>query len=345
MVSWLIYRLGRLVIATWAIASIAFMLSRLSSQQPEQVAFSRSDSLGPRGSAAVLLAGERTMRHRLGLDVPLFYVSRRPGPPVRWQWNGTHNQYHLWLRQLLHGQLGLSYYDGQPIGPRIGAALRYTVPLMLLALALAVGIALLLAQYMAAGTGLLRRAVLLGLLGLQALPLFALALGLLLLLANPELFNILPDNDLSSEQASFGNLVAYLLLPLPSLVLSSLPELTLPLVATLRHELAQPYATAARAKGLSVRQVLRRHALPNAVLPLVVQLAGLLPNLAAGAVVVEVLFALPGMGRLMAGAAYTQDFPVLLAGVLLVAAARLLALLAADVVHYRLDPRLRAALA
>lgn len=345
MVAWLIYRLARMGLAVWAIASVAFLVSHLSGLQPEQHAFNRFDALGPRGSAEVLQTSRQALRHRLGLDAPVFYITRAPGPPVSWHWHGLHNQYHTWLRQLLHGQLGVSYRDGQPIGVRIEAALAYTLPLMLLALTLAVGAAWLLAQYLAAGAGLVRRALLLGLLGLQALPLFALALGLLLLLANPDLLNILPADDPAAGQPSLGSLAAHVVLPLLSLVLSSLPELTLPLAATLRHELAQPYATAARAKGLSVAQVLRRHALPNAVLPLLVLLAGLLPNLAAGAVVVEVLFALPGMGRLLASAAAEQDYPVLLAGILLVAAARLLTLLATDVVQYRLDPRLRATLA
>jgi peptide/nickel transport system permease protein len=124
-----------------------------------------------------------------------------------------------------------------------------------------------------------------------------------------------------------------------------LPELTLPLAAALRRELASPYAVAARAKGVGQRRLVWHHALPNALLPLLVSFTGLLPALVAGAVVVEVLFALPGMGRLLAEAASTQDYPVLIAGVLLTAGARLLALVAADLLQYRLDPRVRAALA
>ena len=81
----------------------------------------------------------------------------------------------------------------------------------------------------------------------------------------------------------------------------------------------------------------------NALLPLLVAFTGLLPSLVAGSVVVEVLFALPGMGRLLADAAAAHDYPMLVAGVLVAAAARLLALLAADIIQYRLDPRLRAA--
>ena len=122
-----------------------------------------------------------------------------------------------------------------------------------------------------------------------------------------------------------------------------LPSLALPLEAALRHELSTDYATTARAKGLPIGQVLRRHALPNALLPLLTTLTELLPALVAGTVVVEVVFALPGSGRLLAEAAAAHDYPVVVAGVLLAAAARLLGLVLADVLYFLTDPRLRPA--
>ena len=79
----------------------------------------------------------------------------------------------------------------------------------------------------------------------------------------------------------------------------------------------------------------------NALLPTLAQLAELLPALVAGAVVVEVIFALPGMGRLLAEAAAARDYPVLVGGVLLTGAARLLALLLADLLYFWADPRIR----
>lgn len=289
----------------------------------------------------------------VGFGQPAFYFTRLAGPPVRWQWHGWHNQYHYWLRGVLRGQLGRSLSDDQPVAEKLAPALAHTLPLMGLALALSTALALGFATYLAAGpaTTLGRVGLRVGLTGLQALPLFVLALLALLLLANPDALNLLPVSNLGSYQPSLAtgrwlaDYLAHLALPLLSLVLAALPELTLPLAAALRHELASPYAVAARAKGVPTRRLVWHHALPNALLPLLVTFTGLLPALVAGAVVVEVLFALPGMGRLLAEAAAAQDYPVLTAGVLLTAGARLLALLAADVFHYWLDPRLRAALA
>ena len=349
MGAWFFARLGRAALAAWVIASAVFLLSRQSTADPEQRVLDQIDQLGRASSPAALAASRQVVRHRLGLDIPVFYVTRAVGG--QWQWRGTPNQYHTWLGQLLRGHLGQSYRDGQPVTALLGPALAYTLPLISLALVLGTGLALGLATYLAAGPAATpgRAALLLLLTSLQALPLFVLGLLLLLLLANPAVINILPATDLADYLPDPGNprwLAAYavhLLLPTICLVLASLPELTLPLAAALRHELASPYAITALAKGFTIKSVLWRHTLPNAVLPLLSSLAGLLPALAAGVVVVEVLFALPGMGRLLADAATTHDYPVLVAGVLLAAAARLLALLLADAAHYWLDPRLRAA--
>ena len=347
---WLLARLGRAAVAAWLIASLVFIGSRLVGGGPEQLALSDATDLSrPTGGGRTLArqqAAEQAVRHRLGLDLPLFYFSRTARPPVQWQWHGPANQYHRWAAGLLRGDLGYSYRDGQPVGTLLGQAVAYSLPLTGSAALLAVGLALGLGLYLAPGPAGWRRRLLLGLLaGWQVTPLFLLALGLLLLFANPDFLNILPGSGQAPEAASSVELVGYWLarsaLPLLSLVLAVLPELTLPLAALLRHELKAGYATTARAKGLTAAQVLRRHALPNALLPLVTTLTDLLPTLVAGTVVVEVLFGLPGGGRLLAEAAAAHDYPVVVAAVLLSAAARLLGLVLADVLYFMADPRLR----
>ena len=350
MTGWLVARLGRALGAAWLIASLVFMVSRALPGGPEQQALAEAGDLSHPtagvASAASQGASRQALRQRLGLDFPLFYVTRAPGPRGPWQWHGAANQYHAWVRGLLHGDWGYSYRDGQPVLALLRPALAYTLPLASAAALLATGLALLLALYLArAPGGWLRRLVRAALGGLQVMPLFLLALGLLLLLANPDVLNLLPAAGLPPPGSPPGQVAAYWLaraaLPLLSLVLAVLPELTLPLAAALRHETQAGYATTARAKGLTTAQVLRRHALPNALLPLLTTFTDLLPTLAAGVVVVEVLFALPGTGRLLAEAAAAHDYPLVVAGVLLTAGARLLALVLADVLYFLLDPRLR----
>lgn len=346
---WLLARLARAALAAWGIASLVFVVSRLLPGGPEQLALEEAgEKWGAAGQAApTQQAARRSFRHRLGLDEPVFYVTRAPAPVAGWHWHGRHNQYHRWLGQLLHGSLGQSYRDGQPVGAALGRALIYTLPLTGSAAVLATGLALALALYLAgAPTGRGRALVRTLLGGLQTIPLFLLALLLLLLLANPDGVNLIPTGQApDAATSSLGQGLSYWgprsLLPLLSLVLALLPSLTLPLAAALHHELGAGYATTARAKGLPIRQLLRRHALPNALIPLLTTLADLLPSLVAGTVVVEVVFALPGSGRLLAQAAATHDYPVVVAGVLLTALVRLLGLLLADALYFALDPRLR----
>jgi peptide/nickel transport system permease protein len=175
--------------------------------------------------------------------------------------------------------------------------------------------------------------------GLQSIPVFALAVALLFLFASPDALDLLPAYALGDRPDALPP--SAFVMPALTLVLAVLPELTLPLAAALRHELRANYATTARAKGVPAAALLRRHALPNAFLPLLTSFAGLLPSLLAGAVLVETVFALPGVGRLLTAATAAHDYPVVVAGVLLVAGVRLLCLLAADVLHAWADPRIR----
>jgi peptide/nickel transport system permease protein len=348
---WLLTQVGRAGLAAWAVASLVFLFSRLDAATPIDLLLAEPDSppsaiLSTDASAAQHQARQDAAQ-RLGLAEPLFYVTpTQQASVVSWHWHGLHNQYHHWLVGLLHGQLGISFRDGQPIGPRWWAALAYTLPLTGLATVGAIAGALFLGMALAGGpqatgpTGW-RAGLHLLLTGLQGLPLFALALGLLFAFANPEALNIIPTYVDSAADEPWGQQALRLVLPVLALILAILPELALLLASSLSHELGADYATTARAKGLTNKQLLRHHALPNALLPLLTAFAGLLPTLVAGTVVVETIFALPGTGRLLAEAVAMHDYPVVVAGVLFTALARLLSLALADALYAWADPRIR----
>ncbi|MGI4863928.1 MAG: ABC transporter permease [Janthinobacterium lividum] len=349
---WLLLQIGRAGLAAWATASLVFILSRVLVAGAEEVMLGESDDLRAHASSigqADQLAARQALRQRLGLTEPVFYLTRTSRDSATWRWHGTHNQYHHWVVGLLHGQLGASYRDGQPIGPRLRAALAYTLPLAGAAAvvaglgALALGLAL--ASGPLAGSTGWRAGLQVLLTSLQSIPVFALALGLLFVFANPDALNLLPAYSLGSGSADLapGAFALQLLMPLLTLVLAVLPELTLPLAAALRRELQADYATTARAKGVPTATLLRRHALPNALLPLLTSFAGLLPTLLAGTVLVETVFAIPGVGRLLAESAAAHDYPVVVAGVLFTAVVRLLCLALADALQALVDPRIRLA--
>ncbi|MGY3090609.1 peptide/nickel transport system permease protein [Hymenobacter sp. UYAg731] len=353
MARFVFWRLARTLLAIWALASAVFLLSRHDLDAALRLAL--PDAASQTGSQTNLLpesqrAAQQALRQRFGLDLPVFYVSRGPalaagGQP--WHWHGRRNQYHQWLRALAHGDLGTSFRTGERVTERLRHALAFTLPLTGTAAVLAVLGALALAQRLATAPWW-QRSLRTGLVAVHGLPLFVVALVLLLVFANPDVLDWLPaygfGDDLSMS-ASTGQQLAegflHLILPVSALVIAAVPELTLQLTAALQQELGTAYATTARAKGLSETAVVRHHALRNALLPTLAQIAEFLPALVAGAVVVEVVFALPGMGRLLAEASAARDYPVLLGGVLLTGAVRLLALLVADLCYFWADPRIR----
>ncbi len=340
----LLRHLSQTLLATWLLASAVFLLSRAGGEQAVRLAQPETlDLAAPAASPAQTQATQVAIRHRLGLDQPLFYIGRSAGGT--WQWRGWHNQYHEWLRALRHGNMGTSFRSGEPVVRRLARALAFTLPLTGTAGVLAAVAALALATSLAAAPRW-QRPVRAALVALHSLPLFIIALGLLLLFANPELLEWFPAYGFApgTDDATGGralDALPRLVLPVAALVLSALPELTLQLDAALAHELRQPYILTARAKGLRAAAVVRSHALRNALLPTLAQLTELLPAMVAGAVVVEAVFALPGMGRLLAEAAAARDYPVLVGGVLLVGTARLFSLLLADLSYSRVDPRIR----
>lgn len=343
-----LWHLARTAVAVWALASAAFLLSHRSlsteAAQPDPAAVATTATAA---TAADRQAIQQAITHRLGLDLPLFYFGRAALPGQGWRWHGSHNQYHVWATRLLHGDFGTSIQTGQTVRRALGTALAYTLPLTGTAALLTVLGSLVLAQRLAARPWW-HRAVRVLLMGLHALPLFVVALALLLLLANPEMLAWFPAYGLNettesylSASSQFASYAWHLVLPIAALTFSALPDFTLQLEANLAQELGADYAITARAKGLSQQRVIRYHVLRNALMPSLTQFAQLLPALIAGAVVVEVAFALPGMGRLLADAAANRDYPVLIGGVLLIGLARLLALLLADLLYLWADPRIR----
>ncbi|MBD2714593.1 ABC transporter permease [Microvirga sp. STR05] len=339
-------QLGQTLLISWGIITLLFLLTRTLPNEQDLLARFASSSVPLAASAQQLQVAQAQARHRLGLDIPLFYltqadVSEAPLAP-RWRWTGTQNQYHRWLSKLLQGDTGQSYRTGEPVGELLRGSLYHTVSLTLLSAALLAGLSLPLGIWLAVSG---RRLALATLFALDTLPLFVVALLLLLFLASPDMLALFPAYGLGTDAVSFRsapiNYLSYLVLPVASLVLTGITAPAVQLAGALQVEIKKEYVLAARAKGLSAAEALRRHALRNALLPSITLLTDLLPNLLAGSLVVELIFALPGFGRLLAEAAAARDFPVLLAGVGLVVVVRQISLWLAEALYLLADPRLR----
>jgi peptide/nickel transport system permease protein len=254
-------------------------------------------------------------------------------------------QLFAYASRLLHGDLGVSYVHGRPVVDVVSERLPATLLLTTTALALssAGGLALgVLAARRADGAAdfVVRTGALLG----YATPSFWLAqIAAITLALGTGLFPVQGFTD-ARRQLAGGRYVLDVLhhLVLPALVLAA-GELALTTRLTragVLEGLATDYARTARAKGLPDRAVVR-HALRNAMLPLVTVIGGRVGMIVTGAVLVETVFAWPGLGQLMLSSIQTRDVPVLLGMFLLVSVAVIIVNLLTDLAYAWLDPRVR----
>ncbi|PVY40148.1 ABC transporter permease [Pontibacter virosus] len=265
------------------------------------------------------------------------------------QWHGSQNQYHRWLSGLLKGSLGTSLRDGRPVATVLGEAIGNTWWLLLVSVLLATLLAMELAILMVRRSGRIWRSTLLpSLFLLDSIPLFVLAMLLLVLLASPAFLQLFPVYGMGYYSAydqnwleQLGQWLQFMALPMICLVLANLPYLTNQFYQAVVAVAGQDYIRTARAKGLSEHRVIRGHMLRNALLPVITLLSDFLPALVAGAVIIETIFAIPGVGRLLIDAVLARDYPIIVGIVVIVAVFRLLSHLVSDLLYALADPRIR----
>jgi peptide/nickel transport system permease protein len=138
----------------------------------------------------------------------------------------------------------------------------------------------------------------------------------------------------------FTNLY-YLILPALCLSIANLPYVTVQLHQAMQETAATDFITTARAKGVMEWGIVARHMLRNALLPLITLFTGFVPALLGGALVVEVIFSVPGVGSLLIDSILARDFPLILGIVLVLAFVKVMSHIVADVLYYLADPRVR----
>jgi peptide/nickel transport system permease protein len=273
---------------------------------------------GPNATPEQLAA----LRARLGLDQPLW------------------TQYAIWLRNVLTGDLGVSYINKYPVAKLMSQRIPATVELALASLVVAVVIAFPLGIVSALRPGSWFDLATTAFSALSfAVPGFYLLI-LLILLFSQEL-QLLPP----SGRPDFGDdpllHLQSLLLPSLTLGIGIAGKLVRYLRSALLEVLDQDYVRTARGKGLAARWVLVRHALPNGLIPVITIIGLQLGDLLSGAIIIESIYAWPGVGRLTIQAIGWRDYPLLQANILFIVLAFLLANLLTDLAYGWLDPRIR----
>ncbi|WP_027284356.1 ABC transporter permease [Rubritepida flocculans] len=313
MAGFLARRLASLVFVLWAMTVLVFAVVHLL---PGSVAHM---ILGEYATSAAIAA----LEERLGLNDPL------------------HLQYWRWFSGLLQGDFGVSLTMDRPAGPVILEALGRSAVLAAISIVLVAlaGVALGIHSATHAGSASDR----------------ALTLGQYFFIAVPEFFwcilvilffsvwlGWLPATGYTPlAEGGLLGWAKHLILPVATLVLGLIAHVSRLVRSSMLEALESRYVLAARAKGLPERLVLRRHALPNALMPAITVLAVDVGILIGGIVVVESVFAYPGLGRMLIYAIDNQDLPLMMGGMIVVTAVYALANLAADILYAVVNPRIR----
>lgn len=321
-----ILRMGRkmlwMFLVLLGITLISFWVIHLAPGSPTDM----ETTLNPLAGAAA----RQQLEALYGLDKPL------------------HIQYMDWLTRLLHGDFGNSMSaDARPVLDKIFERLPLTVSMNAISLVLTLLIAIPVGIISACRpNSLLDRSVTVFVFLGFAMPSFWLAL-LLMLFFGIDL-QWLPISGLTSMDyahlspwGKFCDLTSHLALPITVYTVGSLAGMSRYMRACMLEVLRQDYILTARAKGLSPHQVILRHALRNALLPVITLLGLSVPGLIGGSVIIESIFALPGLGQLFYSAVMARDYTMIMGNLVLGAILTLAGNLLADFCYGIADPRIR----
>lgn len=252
-------------------------------------------------------------------------------------------QFVAYLRELAHGNLGISYDNDQPVAGNLASALGNTVPMVGLATITAIALGVLTGVVSAwrRGTWLDHVNVNVAI-AFFAFPVQWLGLMLLILFAR-----VLPTGGMTNDflvnpslLTHLGDVLKHMALPALTLGLGLYGSFTLIVRSSMLETLGEDYILTARAKGLSQWRVVRRHALPNAMLPTATLIALSLGQIVAGAILVETVFSWPGIGLAVYQAVLDRDYPTLQGAFLVLTLSVVACNFLADLIYLKLDPRI-----
>jgi peptide/nickel transport system permease protein len=304
-------RLLQAVPVLFAMSIFVFALIHLTPGDPVQAALGLSYT--PQAAAV--------LRHSMGLDRPIV------------------TQYFNWLGGILHGDFGRDLISHQPLSELLAQRLPVTLELTFLAMGLAVAIAVPFGVAAARRAGGAADRALGGvtLLGIS-IPDFV--LGTLLILLFAATLNWLPPEDYVPFTQDPADNLRHLVLPVLSLALAQVAYIGQTTRAAMAEVLSQDYVTFLRAKGIRERVIAYKHALRNAALPVVTVIGVQFGTLLGGAIVVENVFSLPGVGKMIVDAVSNRNYPIVQGGVLIIALIFIVVNLLTDILYLVLNPRL-----
>jgi len=309
------------------IVTITFFLTKL---RPDPVLQQMLNPDGIKDTSASEQYIEQ-LRHYYGYDKPLYY------------------QYYVMWKNILTLDFSASRIDHRPVLQKVKEALPITIGLNVITIFIVYIISVPLGIYSALNdNSRLDRWLTLILYILYSLPTFWAALLLLKYFSGGDYLDLFPLNGLTSDYfdelnifQKMGDIFWHLFLPIVVSVYGAFAFLSRFVKNSFMESLKSEYIRTARAKGLSHRRIIYVHAMRNSLIPVITMMAGLLPGLFGGSVIIESIFSLPGMGKLAYDSIYSNDETVIMAVVSFSAILTLLGILLSDIAYALVDPRIK----
>ena len=259
-----------------------------------------------------------------------------------------YERYWIWLKQIVTLDFGRSYKDHRPVIDKIAERLPITITLNILSIFIIYLVAIPLGVYSAVRTGsFMERSSTFFLFILYSIPSFWMAMILIFFLGGGEYWNVFPVYGILSPGAESYpfykkalDFLWHIVLPVFCLTYGSFAYLSRFQKGSLLEVLREDFVRTATAKGLPPSKVILRHALRNALIPIITILAGLLPAMIGGSVIIETIFSIPGIGQRGFESVLARDYPMIMAIATISAFLTLLGILFSDIVYVLVDPRI-----
>ncbi|MFI5211813.1 MAG: ABC transporter permease [Ignavibacteria bacterium] len=314
-----------------AITIITFTISRLAPGDPTELKVGVSnENMKADEKSQLNQQAKDYYKAKWGLDKPI---------PV---------QYLIWLGNMATGEFGNSFVDNRPVMSKIMERIPVTASISLLIIGLSYLIAIPIGIYSAARQyTIMDRFSTFMLFVFYSLPVFWVATMAIVFLANVEYIKIFPTSglySLGSENWPFfermWDRIYHLILPVGCGSLASFAFLSRQMRGSMLEVIRQDYIRTARAKGLTEKTVVMKHALRNSLIPIITLLGSILPSLVGGSVILETIFSIPGIGQLAFNALIARDYPLIMAELVLAGVLTMLGLLVVDILYAIVDPRI-----
>ena len=269
-------------------------------------------------------ADRQALRMQLGLDKPILV------------------QYAKWITNMIKGDMGISFSEKTHVSEMLSRRIPNTLILTLSSLALAIALGVPLGIYSASRPNSFLDYVF-SFFSMVGLSIPSFWFSVLLIIVFSVTFRLLPSAGMYTVggDRSFQDLLRHMLMPMFVSMLSPLAQIVRYTRSSMLEVLNLDYIRTARAKGMPERRTMFVHALKNSLIPVITAVGLMLPSMVGGSVIIEKIFAWPGMGRLIADAAFKRDYPVVMGATFVVALMVLLANLVIDIIYGLLNPKIR----